>query len=319
MLRIDSGLRLPGEPPVHLAAELFVPARLDPNPIVLVCLPGGGMNRHYYDLRPEDRDQSFSFAAQMSARGFLVLSLDYPGIGDSDRPSDGYALTPDAVAEAVVGATQASLDGLRSGTLVAGLPALPSLRSVGVGHSMGGLIAVLAQAMGRQHQAMVVLGFSTRGLPEYLPPSLRAVENPAAQRDRLPAWARAQFGGEPYPVIRGARDATGLFGGAQADPRAIAALKRATAPLLPVPALLAILPGNVAAEAAAIDVPVFIGVGEHDMVGPPQDAPLAFTRSRARILHVLAGAGHSHFLFPARRELFDRLAQCLHEKVETTP
>lgn len=319
MLRIDSGLRLPGEPQVHLAAELFLPVRLDPNPIVLVCLPGGGMNRHYYDLRPEDRDQSFSFAAQMSARGFLVLTLDYPGIGDSDRPADGYVLTPEVLAEAVVGATRHCLDALRSGKLVAGLPALRGLSSVGVGHSMGGMLAVLAQALGRQHQALALLGFSTRGLPEYLPPSLRAVENPAAQRDQLPGWARAQFGGQPYPVIGKSRDAAGIFGGAQADIRAVAALKRAAAPLLPVPALLAMLPGNVAAEAAAIDVPVFIGVGEHDMVGPPQDAPFAFTRSRDRILHVLPGAGHSHFLFPARRELFDRLAQCLHEKVETTP
>lgn len=319
MLRVDSGLRLPGEPPVHLAAELFLPARLNPSPIVWVCLPGGGMNRHYYDLRPTDGDTSFSFVAQMTARGFLVLSLDYPGIGDSDRPADGYALTPDVVAEAVVGAIRHCLDGLRSGRLMPGLPPLPDLRSVAVGHSMGAMLAVLAQASAGQHQALALLGFSTRGLPEFLPPALRTVENLAAQRDQLAGWARAQFGGQPYPVIGRSRDAAGIFGGAQADPQAVSALTRAASPLLPVPALLAMLPGNVAAEAAAIEVPVFIGLGERDMAGPPQEAPLAFSRSRDRILHVLPGAGHSHFLFPARRELFDRLAQYSHEKVETTP
>jgi hypothetical protein len=69
------------------------------------------------------------------------------------------------------------------------------------------------------------------------------------------------------------------------------------------------LPGNVAPEAASIDVPVFVGLGELDMAGPPQDAPKAFTGSAAVTFYLLPKAGHSHFLFEARRGLFDCLAE----------
>ena len=72
---------------------------------------------------------------------------------------------------------------------------------------------------------------------------------------------------------------------------------------------MSMLPGNVAPEAAKIDVPVFVGLGERDMAGPPLEAPKAFTSSPAVTFHLLPQAGHSHFLFPARTGLFDRLAE----------
>ena len=122
--------------------------------------------------------------------------------------------------------------------------------------------------------------------------------------------ARTMFG-QPYPVIHG-RGNNGnnaeLFGSRKADPRGIAALKRATDCVLPVPAVMSMIPGNVAPEAATLDVPVFLGIGERDMVGPPHQVPAAFTASRDISLYLLAETGHSHFLFPARTALFDRLS-----------
>jgi pimeloyl-ACP methyl ester carboxylesterase len=89
----------------------------------------------------------------------------------------------------------------------------------------------------------------------------------------------------------------------------VQALKAASGePVLPLPAYHSMLPGNVAFEAAQIDVPVFLGVGERDMVGPPHQVPAAFTKSSDVTLLVLPEAGHSHFLFPSRKRLFDRLA-----------
>ena len=71
---------------------------------------------------------------------------------------------------------------------------------------------------------------------------------------------------------------------------------------------MSMLPDNVAREAAQIDVPVFLGVGEKDMTGPPEQLPEAYPASPQVALHILPGAGHSHFLFPARTGLCDRLA-----------
>jgi hypothetical protein len=48
-MRVDAGVSLPGEPELQVAVELLVPR--DPLPLALVCVPGGAMNRRYFDLR----------------------------------------------------------------------------------------------------------------------------------------------------------------------------------------------------------------------------------------------------------------------------
>ncbi|HEY1078353.1 MAG TPA: alpha/beta hydrolase [Fontimonas sp.] len=314
-LKLDSGIALSGEASVQVAASVWLPAEPLAAPALLLCLPGGNMNRHYFDLQPEDGDDSFSFAAQMCARGFIVAALDHLGLGDSTKPQDGWQLTPEVLVQANANATAQLLTTLRSGELRADVPAVPGLRSVGVGHSMGAMLTVLQQHAASQHEAIVVLGFSTRGLPEYLPPPLKQIGDPVAARPQLVDLARKMFGGNPYPMIHrgGGNGGAGnggnadLFGSRKADPRGVAALKRATDCVLPVPAVLSMLPNNVGAEAATIRCPVFLGIGEKDMVGPTHQVPAAFAASFDVTLQILPETGHSHFLFPARTALFDRL------------
>lgn len=332
-LRVPAGVRLPGEPEMSLALDVHWPPSLPQRPLVWVCLPGGAMNRHYFDLipprergggdlilpradggdaaaqTPEAQDGSYSFARQMTARGFLVVALDPLGVGDSHRPADGYALTPEVVSRANAAATERVLAALRAGHLDAGLPPLPGLVALGLGHSMGAMLTVLQQAEFRTYRGIALLGFSTRGLPEYLPPAARALaDDPAVLRARLPELARAQFV-DPYPVLRPSPRDSAIYGGETAEAAGILALKRARDRLLPVPAFASMLPGNVAAEAARIDVPVFLGLGERDMAGPPHEIPAAFPASQEVSLCVLPEAGHAHFLFASRTRLFARLAQ----------
>ncbi|SFF50962.1 Lysophospholipase, alpha-beta hydrolase superfamily [Fontimonas thermophila] len=308
-LRFDPGPSPADIAGLHVAVSVWLPDEPRAARTLLVCLPGGNMNRRYFDLRADDGDDSFSFAAQMTARGHVVAALDHLGLGDSSRPEDGWQLTPERLVAANAAVTAQLQARLREGRLAAGVPALPHLRSVGVGHSMGAMLTVLQQHAARSHVAVVLLGFSTRGLPEYLPPDLRTLADPRAVRPHLVEYARQMFG-QPYPTIhRGGRSGNAeLFGSRKADPRAVAALKAATDCVLPVPALMSMLPGNVAPEAAALDVPVFLGIGERDMVGPPHAVPAAFTGSGDVTLYLLPEAGHSHFLFPARTALFDRLS-----------
>ncbi len=304
VLQVDSGVTLPGEGRLEISLEILAPEK--PLPIVLVCLPGGAMTRRYFDLQVPD-DDSYSFARGMTARGFVCVLMDHLGVGQSSRPADGYALTPELLARANAHATDAVMQKLRDGSALPGLPALMNLVSVGVGHSMGAMLTIFQQARFHQHGGIAVLGFSTRGLPEYLSPEAKELaKDPPAARKEVARLARTMFR-EAYPNIGRTDDGAQLYAGKKAEAAGVEAIKSARERLLPVPAFMSMLPGNVAPESAQIDVPVFIGLGELDMAGPPQEAPKVFTASPRVTLEVLAGSGHSHFIFPARRQLFNSL------------
>ena len=309
-LRIDSGIAVGDVASLHLAVEVQV----DPQALrrertaAVVCLPGGGMNRRYYDLRTAN-DDSYSFAAQMALRGFIVVLVDHPGVGESDRPSDGYALTHEVITRAEDNAVEQVLAGLRAGTLIAGLAPLPDLRSIIVGHSMGAMLACLQQVSSGRHAGVAALGFGTRGLPGFLPRRARELSHDvAAVRAELVSLAKSMFV-EPYPVIRSDARSSELYGsGGKAEAAGIAALKAAGDCVLPVPALLSMLPDNIVSDTNRITVPIFIAAGERDMVGNVHEIPASFSASRDVTLLVLPETGHSHFLFATRHQLFKRLA-----------
>ena len=304
-LKLDAGVSLPGEGPLQLGASVWLPQGVTPS-VVFVCLAGGNMNRRYYDLSTGDGDESFSFATQMTARGFAVIALDHLGLGDSSKPADGHALSPALLTQANVHATGTLLHRLRTGALADGVAALPNLASIGIGHSMGAMMTVLQQHAARQHAAIALLGFSTRGLPEYLPPAVKALAQDE-QRAQVPHYAKKMFP-EPYPVIKSRGGGGDIYGSAKVDPKGVLALKSATDCLIPQGAFMSMLPNNVAPEAATVEVPVFLGLGERDMAGPPHAIPAAFPKSFDVTLHIIPETGHSHFLFPTRTALFERLA-----------
>jgi hypothetical protein len=55
-----------------------------------------------------------------------------------------------------------------------------------------------------------------------------------------------------------------------------------------------------------VRVPVFLGVGERDITGPPHEIPASFPASPDITLYVQPGASHSHFAFPTCHALFER-------------
>jgi pimeloyl-ACP methyl ester carboxylesterase len=302
--RIEVGELLPGAGTLTIAADIFLPARLRAAPAVLFCLPGGAMNRGYFDLQGEG---DFSFAAHLTARGFIVATLDHLGVGDSSRPRDGFELTPDVLAHANAIAMQAIRTELRSGALTG--DALPELPSIGVGHSMGAMLTVMQQAHHGGHAALVLFGFSTRGLTAALSPEESSLaQNPAAARANLVRLARLRSP-EPYPEVPRSAQGRELFAGETADRRGVEALQRARSRLLLTAGLFSMIPGSCAPECAAVDVPVFLAFGDRDMAGPPHEVPANYPASPDVSLIVLAATGHAHFLFPARRRLFERVSQ----------
>ena len=317
----------------RLVADLFAPSgtgAAPSRPVLVVCLPGGGMSRRYFDLRvdvaegaadeADEADEAdaadvtgaaggWSMARALAAHGLWVLTLDHPAVGESDTPDDPWTLGPDVVADVDAAAVAGAVAGLRTGDLVEGVGPVPSVVVVGCGHSMGGLLGVHLQARRRGFDALALLGFAGSGLPAAITDEEAAhAGDPARARAAIRELAAARFGRPlavgttgPLPMLLGP--------GVVVPDAALAAITASGASLLVQPGLLSMIPGASATEQAAIDVPLFVGVGEHDITfGDPRAIPAEFPACDDVTLFVLRGAGHNHNVAPPRQVLWDRLA-----------
>ena len=309
LIRIDAGIAFPDEPDLKVAVELiWHDLAFDrERPLAFVCLPGGNINRGYFDLGSES-SPSFSFARQMAKRGALVIAVDHLGVGASSRPKDGFLLTPDVIVAANAHAIGHAVAMLKSGAINSELPALPTLATIGVGHSMGAMLTAMQQASAPMHRAIVLLGFSAAGLPEYLPKSAHdLIGAPSEIPERIVELAREMFE-TPYVQIRSSGGGASMFYSSKADAEGIELLREARDTLLATPGLQCLIPGSIGPQLQTIDVPVFLGLGDHDMAGPPHAVPPSLPASRDVTLIVLPETGHCHFIFPSRAVLFQRLA-----------
>jgi hypothetical protein len=291
-VRIALAEVLPGERELSLVADVYRPQGAPS--AVLFCFPGGGLDRRWFDLAAPGR----SFARAMTARGFAVVTIDSLGWAESSRPRDGFALVPEVIAAANAQAVEA---------LAAEL--WPELPRIGVGHSLGALLTVVQQAEHESFDALVLLGASTRGLRVVLSDEeLAYADRPEAARAELVRLARKRSGGEAWFELPAAARAGALFNGG-ADPAALAAMRAIACDVVSVAALFSMIPGSSAPWAERVRVPVFLGVGERDITGPPHELPAAFPATRDLVLHVQPGASHSHFAFPSCEGLFERIAR----------
>lgn len=308
VLRYAVDFGIADDPATEVAVEVFWPEGTM-LPIALFCLPGGAMNRQFYNL--DGGEDRFSFAAQMTARGLVCILVDLPGTGDSDRPVDGYELTPKRITHILQQTYTQVCDDIKTGAISPDLPPLPQLQTVGLGHSMGAMFSILQQAEYAPHAALAVLGFATHGLPQFLSSEAQKVaKDTDAVRAQMVPLAKKMFP-EAYAHL-GSSGNSEMFGSTHANREAVQALKAAREPLLAVPAFMSMLPGNVAPEAAQIRVPVFAAYGALDFVKQPSQTNqenAGFEQSPAVEQLTLPDTGHSFFLFESRSFLFDRLAQ----------
>jgi alpha-beta hydrolase superfamily lysophospholipase len=293
----------------RLVGDLFVGDTPGPaaRPVLVVCLPGGGMSRRYFDLAVDGEPGGWSMARALAATGLWVLTLDHPAVGDSDGPDDPWTLDVGAVADADSAAVAAAVDGLRAGTVDEALAPAPDLVVVGCGHSMGALVVVHQQARNRTYDAVALLGFAGSGLPASLGPAEAAVAgDPAAAQAAIRDLAEARFG-RPLPV--GTTGASPMLLGVPVPDAAVTAITGSGSALLVQPGLLSMIPGASAPELAAIDVPLFLGVAEYDITyGDPRAIPAEFPSVDDVTLLVLRNAGHNHNVAPTRAVLWQRLA-----------
>lgn len=299
----------------EIAVDLVEPVEGQISDVVLCCLPGGSLSRKYFDLEIEG-DRRFSFAEFMAQRGFRTLAFDHLGVGDSTLPEPevGYTLGVDALCRANQRALEIALDRIRSSASDA-----TGLCTVGVGHSMGSALSVAQQALARPHDALVLFSFTTAGLPHLQPPEERHLaHDPDRARAEMPEIVRARYGTPfaPAPAREGA-DASSAFSVGTAPPEAARALLKASTRMLAIPGLLTMVPGAYSPYAEKIDVPVFVGVGDHDLHAAHGVGEM-LPNTPEVALYTLADCWHCHNVANTRERLWGRVAHWIHGALAPT-
>lgn len=298
-----------GMPHVSVAATVIVPTEIVDSQIVAVAFPGGGYSRGYWDMQWPG---GYSQAEFHVGRGWVFAAIDHLGVGESSLP-DPSLLTFEVMAQANVAATRYIVASLRSGELVDSLGPVAVPFVIGVGQSMGACVSIVAQAVHQPFDALAVLGFSAKHT--VLPSPEGGVSVSAVTRGRtdtagITAEAREVGGMEVFawcfhfddvdPDIR-YEDLRGGY------PFRIDSVPQWGSATIPPAAASMLAPGVIAEEAAALTVPVFVGVGERDVCPDPWAEPASYRGTDYVTLCVVSRMAHMHNFASSRHVLWDRL------------
>jgi alpha-beta hydrolase superfamily lysophospholipase len=322
-LRVDVGSAA-GLPGAETAVTVHIPQTVAPR-AVLFAFPGRGYSRRYYDIDlpgPDGVAGGYSQAAHHTARGLVVVACDHLGVGESTIP-DLLALTLEQLAAVNHATVQSVLGRFHDGSLPLPLEPPGPLPVVGAGQSMGGCLLTVQQGRHRTFDAVAILGWSGFQTVLPVPPGGPPLPLPGVGRDADPrtypprtytaADLRYAYHWEDVPDAIAALDAEWA---ARAGTGDAPSWRSVTGPEVSRTMLAA---GVVAEEAAAIDVPVFLGMGERDVCPDPHAEPAAYRASGDVTLFVQPRSGHMHNFASSRRLLWDRLAAWIESSGAVTP
>ena len=277
-----------------ISGWLFFPddvSALGDNPVTMVLTSGGSYDKRYHHAVIPGHP-GYSAAEHLAALGNVVLLTDHLGMGESSRVPDQKRATRQIVALANHAAVTQFYAGLSAGTLHPDLPALPRFLRIGGGHSMGGMLTTIQQAGHGTYDAIMVLGYTAQGVHGWyqgrqirtaslIPPGFAPADYTSndrkAQRDNF------HWDDVPEAVIL-ADDALAVETPSQIG-------------------TVSIHTGIIAAEAAQIEVPVFMGLGERDVSPDPRAEGFFFRNSRDFTCYVLPRSAHCQS-FASTRHLF---------------
>lgn len=310
-LDVTAATGLPGRSTV--AATVHVPDDVGPEPVVFFGYPGGGYGRRYYDIQARP---GYSQAEFHTERGDVFVGCDHLAVGDSSTPEDLFALTYENLAAANHAAATQVLDTLRSGGL--GGASITPRATFAMGQSMGGCLLTVQQANHRTFDGIACLGWS--GIFTNFPArdGGRAVYDMPPRGTVLTAMPERASGTSPdldhyrfcfhwddedpafvEPDLASFVPFTEQVRGDDATPWGSASI--------PPCAITMMTPGAVRDEAAAIEVPVFVGSGARDTVPDPWAEPAAYRASSHVAVSVTPRMAHMHNFAQTRTELWTRL------------
>jgi pimeloyl-ACP methyl ester carboxylesterase len=291
--------------PLAVAATVHLPDGPAAPEVVAIALPGGGYNRSYYDLQIPGHP-GYSQARYHTDRGWAFVACDPIGTGDSSVPAAPHTIAQVAAVQAT--AVGWLRDRLADGTLVAGLPATPNALLLGLGQSMGGCFTITAQGEHAPYDAVGILGFSARHTELPLPEGTFAQVPASADGGALSQEDVAAALMASFQWVFHFDDV----------PAGIATLDMASVPMregdevpswgrraASLPCGVDMLtPGVVAAQAAAIAVPVLIAQGERDVVPHPRDEPAAYSSSDHVTVVRIPAMAHMHNFASTREQMW---------------
>ena len=306
-IQVEISATMPfGAETIQIVADLHLPT--DVPRALLICWPGGSYTRSYWDMQIEGHP-GYSFADHMTARGFAVLAADHLGVGESSRPADVDAVTLQTMAAAGAAFTAEVRDRLTRGALDARLAPAPGVPIIGVGHSLGGCICVVAQADHDCYDAIANFGF-THGNKDALEGGpTGSVTDPAGPRAAGEAQAKAFFGDDwdaGYAVAPREPSHAWLYA-PDVPAEVIAADDETVAPWPRQAYVEALTAGFTASFAARVRSRVFLGFGDRDIPQRPRDDASFYTASNDITVFVLDGSAHCHNFATNRHGLWDRL------------
>jgi alpha-beta hydrolase superfamily lysophospholipase len=289
---------------LRTAVTVAWPSPLPDRPLVIVAWPGGGYNRHYFDLQLPDQ-AGYSQAEHHARHGIITVACDHLGVGDSSVPVS--ALGHADLARANAATATAVLTRLRDGAIARDLAPLPELVAIGVGHSYGGLLLTMLQAAQPVFTAVGMLGWS--GVNTVIPVDHKHPMLADMNRTRVPGLQhpyRQAFHYEDVPEAIVAVDLDGYPYRPDGAPQPSWAARfmpggPKAAPERPPNGAIT------AAEAARIDVPVLIAMGERDVCPDPWAEPGAYRSSLDVTLVIIPAMAHAHNFASTRSLLWDRI------------
>ena len=292
----------------HISTWVFAPDRPSPerSTPLLWCLPGGTYTKAYWHLSVPGHT-GYSFAEYFADRGVLVVAVDHVGTGDSSRHPHAAQLLPHVVAEANTLAFDEVRARAERGELLPGIGPLAIGPTVGVGHSMGAMLAIIQQSRHDSFDAVAALGYGNIGTIVSLP---GADDNYRASAEDVMQMANAGLFDEPFLADRTIPELRHHF--YEDVPDAVIAADDLSNTHLPgVTGLLSVVPFIVADHAARLRCPVFIGLGERDSTPNHHDEARAYGASTDITLFILGGSAHCHNSANTRHMLWSRLEHWL--------
>ncbi len=299
-------------------------------PIVCFAKPAGSYSRGYFtcDLPGPARGAQADWHA---ARGWIFVSLDNLGAGDSSR-HEAERMDFAAVSHVSFVAEQEILLRLANGTIAPDLPPIIQPVKIGLGHSFGACMTIVQQAQYGCYDGIAVLGFSplhshppsppgepaivvpwfARDLAVDMPGAIlnRSAVDGAASRDDA-AWAALAWGSYyddvPDSVVQLDLAHYEVLAARLAPADGRSDLAWASSGTSGKAGRLVLTPGMVAPEAAAITVPVLAAMGERDMVVDPGGEARAYRSTPSFELFICPRMGHIHNFASTREALWQKI------------
>jgi pimeloyl-ACP methyl ester carboxylesterase len=285
----------------EIAGWVFAPPVVRPEapPLVVDLLAGATYTKSYWHLTGDAfPGKTYSLAQYLVEHlHAIVIACDHPGTGESSRPSDGYTITLECLAETHAQVIHQLRDHLGKGTLLRDMPPLPAIRLLGGGHSMGAAVQALLQGQWQLYDAVALLGWTQGAI------DMTRYDQALLQEVLVP---NAQGYIDPLPLRVASRPV--FYGGYVTDAQREADERLATP--MPGGILGALMtPGATAAAAKKISVPVYLAFGSLDVSSNPHGEVAAYTQAQDVSLFILPDSPHCHNLAPSHPQLWHHLAE----------